>query len=130
MSTITGKDGAVYLGANLIGAMTEFNISTTGKEVDSTVMGAEFESSITTFKKWSGSMTFYYDQADTDGQEALDVLDQAALEFYPAGNASGKQKFAGTANLMGDDMTVSLSGMVTRKVDFSGVGALTKSTIA
>lgn len=130
MSVHTGRDGAIFSGVNAIASIVDFKLNTVVDQVESTVMGANYKTYITTFKEWSGSMTFYFDPDDTLGQQGLGAGDTPSLEFYTEGNTSGKTKFAGSANLLGDAIDVTKDGMVSRTIEFTGTGDLVESVVS
>jgi hypothetical protein len=128
MSTIHGKAGVVRNGANPVAEVTEFSIETSVSLADDTVMGDTWESHLAGIKKWSGSLTCFLDESDTNGQVALDEGASVTLNLYPDGTTTGKKYITGTVTIETVTVNVTKDGVATRAFSFRGNGAMSWST--
>lgn len=129
MATLTGKDGAVYVGATAIAEIRDWSIETTSEMVADTVMGDSWVTNKPTLKSWTTSVNCYWDSADA-GQIALVEGAEVVINVYPAGNTSTKKYYTGSVIVASVSKSASFDGMV--EVSFSGTGngALTEDTVA
>ena len=127
MSTVTGKSGVIYLGANQIAEVRDWSIEQTQNRVDDTVMGDSWTTGKTTTKSWSGSVNVYYDSAETD--ITLVTGSDVVLKLYPEGETSGLKYYQGTAHVTSISQTASFDGMVEASFSVEGTGALTIETV-
>jgi predicted secreted protein len=81
-----------------------------------------------TLKGWEGSLSCYWDETDTNGQETLDAGSSIDIKVYPEGADTGDTYFSGTAIVTGISRKATLDGMVEATFSFKGTGALTQAT--
>lgn len=130
MAVHKGSEGAVYVGSNQVAEVRSATLTQTAETIDSTSMGdtaRTFESSLTTA---SGTVTCFWDETDTDGQEALTVGAEVTLNLYFEGNASGDAYASMTAIITEVAVSTSLDGLVERTFNFQVDGAVTWTTVS
>lgn len=88
-----------------------------------------WKNSARTWMSWSGSMSGYYDDADTTIFD--NVVEGAAvkLRFYTSRNSPGK-RWVGTAILTSINHTTNTDDFASLDVDFSGNGPLAQEAVA
>lgn len=128
MATVHGKAGVVRNGANPVAEVTEFTIETSVSIADDTVMTDTWETHQIGIKKWSGSLTCFWDESDTNGQVALDEGASVTLNLYPDGTTTGKKYVTGTVTIESTTTSAAKDGIVTRSFNFTGNGAMSWST--
>lgn len=135
MANHTGKDGVVKVGASpaAIAEVREWEIKTTGETVDKTSMNSQganggWRTHEHTLKAWEGSVSCFWDETDTNGQETLDVGAEVALKVYPEGADTGDTYFSGTAIVTDVTRKAVVDGMVEAAFSFKGTGTLTQAT--
>jgi hypothetical protein len=132
MGTHWGNEGLVRVGSNTVAEVTEYEFTQSVTPVDDTAMGDAWKTHIagSGIKEWSGSLTCHWDEADTNGQEALVVGASVTLNLHPEGNTSGDKYWTGTASITEVTLTVPMDGSTIRRTfNFMGNGALTLSTV-
>lgn len=129
MATYTGKDGAVYVGANAVGEVRDFSVEQTSEVVADTVMGDSWVSNKATLKSWTASVNMYWTGDDT-GQTALTVGSEVSLKLYPRGNTSTYEELSGSAIVTSVSQSQSFDGMVELSISVTGNGTLTTGTVA
>jgi len=73
----------------------------------------------------SGSLTAYWDETDTNGQEAMTIGSSVTLNLYPEGSANASTYATCTAILTSVGVSASFDGMVERTFSFDVNGAVT-----
>lgn len=130
MATATGKDGAVYNGSNAVAEIRDWSLETTSEVVNDTVMGDTWMTNKATQKSWTSSFNAFWDDSDTNGQQALTEGSEVTLNLYPEGNTSGNTYWSGTAIITSVSKTASFDGLVEASFSATGNGALTESTVS
>lgn len=131
MATVNGDGGVVEVGGNAVASITSFSLEVQGDTIDSTVMGTQARTFVSSKTQWQGTLECYWDPDDSTGQEALTIGAEVSLSLEPEGNAtSGDTYYTGTAIVTGIDIGVPQDGMVTRSISFQGTAALTTAVTA
>lgn len=130
MATQTGKDGAVYLGANAVAEIRDWSLESTSEVVADTVMGDSWVSNKPTLKSWTSSFNAFWDDSDSNGQGDLVEGAEITLNLYPSGNTSTKTYWTGSAIVTSVSKSASFDGMIEAAFSVTGNGALTESTVA
>lgn len=125
MATISGNDGVMTVDASSVTKLTAWTLTETSNMERDDGMGDAWQSSKGGKKRWSGSITFRYD----DGGELVRAGDEVALVFYPAGNTAGKKSLTGNAIISEGDLGQDMDDRVMRTFNVEGQGALTEGTI-
>lgn len=130
MATHHGKDGVVRSGAtNALAEVTEFSIEETADVVDNTVMGDTSKTHMIGVKSWTASVSCFWDETDTNGQQTFLVGSSVTVGLYPEGTASGATFASGTATITGVQLGAAKDGIVSRNFTLEGNGALAWSTV-
>jgi len=126
MATVTGKDGAVYIGGSLVGEVRDFSIEQNANRVDDTVMGDEWTTGKVTQRSWSASINIYYDPAAVTGLEVGALI---AAQLYPQGKTTGLKYYEGNAHITSLSTSASFDGMVEASLSVEGTGSLAFNTV-
>lgn len=130
MANHTGVDGVLKVGTNTVAEVRNWSINETADTLEDTTMNDTSRTYQAGLKSWSGSLTAFWDETDTNGQEALTVGSSATLNLYPEGATTGDIYYSGTAIVNSIGISVPTNGFVERTIGFQGSGALTKGTAA
>ena len=130
---ITGKDGAVKIGANAVAELRDWSIEQTSEVVNDTVMGDTWMTNKATQKSWTASFNAYWDNTDTNGQIAISAAlvsgAEIALDFY-SDDTSGATYWSGDAIITSVSNSASFDGLVEASFSVTGTGELTIETVA
>ncbi len=136
MANHIGRDGIVKVGGSptVVAEVREWQIETTGETADSTAMNTAqsnggWRTHEATLKMWEGSISCFWDETDTNGQETIDAGTTVALKVYPEGDTTGDVFFSGNAIVTNITRKATLEGMVEASFTFKGTGVLTQSTV-
>ena len=130
MATHHGNEGVVKIGSDTVGEVTEFSVESGIDVADDTVMGDTWKTHLTGQKEWSGSVSCFWDEGDTTGQEALTEGASVTLKLCPEGYTTGDKYLSGTATVTRITLSASKDAVVTRAFQFQGNGALAWATAA
>lgn len=130
MANHAGSEGLVKVGANTVAEVRSYSISETADTIEDTTMGDTSRTYLSSLKSFTGSLDVYWDEADTNGQQALSVGSSVTFSVYPEGASTGDTYYTGTAIVTGLTITASFDGMVEASITVQGTGALSKSTAA
>lgn len=129
MAVIKGRQGKVYVGANVVAEVQNFNFTRTAALADRSTLDDEWDRNAPVTKSWSGSLTVWWDPSDANGQMGLEEGDEAALKLYPDGNANGKTYYYGDVVVTSVELTNERPNHVTATIQFTGNGACTKAVV-
>lgn len=129
MATHHGKNGVVKVGSNAVAEVTAFEINEDAPVADDTVMGDTARTHLVGIPGWKGTMTCWWDETDTNGQQALSKGASVTLNLYPEGAGAGATYKTGAATITEVGVSVQRDGVVTRNFSFEGNGALTETTV-
>ena len=129
MATHTGNSGAVKIGANTVAETLSWSLTETGNVADDTAQGDSAQTHKSGTTAWSGSITCWWDETDTNGQEAMTVNASVDLSLLPDGVATGDIDFNGTATITSIERSSANDSIVTANFSFQGNGALTRSVL-
>ncbi|MCR5859724.1 hypothetical protein [Mesorhizobium sp. J428] len=131
MTVYAGNDGVVKVGSNALTKVLSFELNEEESTSDRTDgMGEEWEDSIGIKKRWAGSLECRRNDADANGPVTWDVGDVLALKLYPDGDGVGRQELAGSARVTSIGNPVDMESTNRISVEFTGQGALTKTTVS
>lgn len=127
MATNHGSTGEVFVASAQVAEITAWSITETAEFADDTALADTATSTNSTaITSWSGEFTCYYDDTDTNGQEALTVGSSPTLHLYPGGDGSGNYDYTGTARITQIVHSVTRGAIQERTFSFEGSGTLTK----
>ena len=101
MTTHTGSEGTVKIGANIVAELRNWSVEEQADTIEDTAMGDTARTYLTGLTQWSGSLDCWWDETDTNGQGALTIGASVTLNLYPEGDASTDIYFSGTALVTG-----------------------------
>jgi predicted secreted protein len=137
MATLTGNDGAFFVGSTATAAVRSFSIETTSDTIETTTMGNDTRRYVRGMSSFSGSADIYFEPDEFNFQQA--VFNPASsgalvgdapvtLKAYVKSDASNDIAFTGTCIVTGFTVNSSMDGMVEASISFQGNGALNFST--
>jgi hypothetical protein len=127
MATTHGTSGSVYIGANLIAEINEWTLDLAADFAETTNLAATAKTShptaITSFR---GTVNCWWDDTDTNGQEAMTVGTSVTLKLRPEGVGSGLREYSGTCRIASEGINVRKGQITERAFSFEGSGTLTR----
>lgn len=116
----------------VFGQIKDFNLQVDKKTIDATAMDEEWESVLHGSKSWSGSVTVFFDPADSvQAQIESDLItnnSDAELTFRPLGTGVGKKEYTGSAVVTGWNPAGAKDDLLGLSLQLKGNGALTPAT--
>lgn len=135
MAVHLGKEGVVKVGATpvTVAEVREWQIETTSETADTTTINTAqgnggWRTHAATLNAWEGSISCFWDETDTSGQQTIDAGSSIALKLYPEGSATGATYFSGTAIVTNVSRKAQLDGVIEASFSFKGTGALSEAT--
>lgn len=124
MATTHGKDGAVYVGANLAASITGWSGTFDSGFAETTYLQDEYAAQIGGIKRMTGTINCDTDFADTNGQVAMQtaVTGQTTARVYLYVTAAKYWEFNANLDLVD---TVDIGDVVKRVVNFRSNGTIT-----
>jgi predicted secreted protein len=136
MATHLGKEGIVKVGGTptIVAEVREWELNvTTDTAEDTSINTAQsnggWRTNKATLHSWEGTLSCFWDETDTNGQETLDAGTTVALKLYPEGDGSGATFFSGNAIVTSISRKATLDGIVEVSFGFKGNGALSQTTV-
>lgn len=131
MATFHGSAGQVYVSANQVAEVTEFSFEETAEFAEDTTLADTAKTThATAITSARGSVTCWWDDTDTNGQEALDIGASLTLNLRPEGTGSGLNQISLTARITGASIQVQRGAILTRSFQFESSGAITRTAQA
>ena len=130
MATHTGNDGSVEIGANTVAETISWSLTENTNVADDTAQGDASQSHIAGTKSWSGSVSCWWDETDSTGQEAMTNGASVVIHLLPDGATTGDIDFTGTATITSIERSSANDAIVTANFSFQGNGDLTRSVLA
>jgi hypothetical protein len=130
MSTHIGNNGSVKIGSNTVAEVVDFSLNEGVTVVDDTAIGGTSDTHKVGTKNWSGSVSCYWDETDSTGQEAMTVGASVEIHLLPDGATTGDIDFNGTATLVSIDRSTVNNTIVTASFSFQGNGDLTRTVLS
>lgn len=132
MTTYKGNSGVVKVGASpaAIAEVVSFNVTEVVGTVEDTALGDTSRTHLSDdLTDWSGTVNCHHFPTDTNGQAALTVGTSIAVELYPIGTATGREKLSGTAIVTSRQVgDVANAAIVPLTLQLKGSGALAHGT--
>ena len=130
MANHKGSEGVVHVGTTAIAELRSYEYTHTNEPIDDTVLSDTDRTFVAGLNSWSGSASAFFDESDTNGQEALDIGSAVTLKFYPEGASQSDTYHIGTGIVESIARRGAIQGMVEVDFGFRGVGALAQTTVA
>lgn len=129
MARISGKNGIVKHGTNVLDGVTNWSISESYGTTPTTAMGDGMATHVTTHGSWTASVALNFDE-HADAKQTLRAGDSVTLQLYTDGDATGKKFYEGVATCTSVGVETPFDGTVTRSYEFEGNGDLTIETVS
>lgn len=126
---LAGTEGVIKIGANTIAEARSWSIEQQADTVEDTVLGDTWKTNKSSLKSWSGSISCWWDETDTNGQALMIVGAELTLNLYPEGATTGDAYYTGSAIMTGFTNKGEVGGMVEADFSFTGNGALSTSVV-
>lgn len=130
MANYTGNSGSVLIGTNTVAEVLSFSLTEGINVIDDTVVGDSADTHQVGTTNWIGSVSCFWDDTDTNGQEAMTIGASVALHLEPTGVGTGNIDFNGTASVTSIERSVANNSIITANFSFQGNGALTRTVLA
>lgn len=130
MANHKGSEGVVKVGSNTVAEVRDWSLTQSADTVEDTSMGDSARSYKPSLTSASGSISCYWDEADTTGQGAMTAGSEVTLNLYPEGADSTDKYYTMSAIITEESASASFDGMVEASFSFAVNGAVTLSTVA
>jgi hypothetical protein len=129
MANHLGNEGQIKVGTNTVAEVRSFSITESVDLVEDTTMGDAAKTFQPTQTFWEASVEVFWDETDTNGQQAMTVGSSITFNGYPEGSSSGDTYFTGAAIVESRDVKGTHNGLVEASLKLRGNGALSKTTV-
>jgi len=129
MANHKGSEGVAKVGTATISEIKDWSISESGETIDDTTLGDTARTKKAGLTSASGSLTAFWDEADTTGQGAMSVNAEVTLNLYPEGATSGDTYATLSAIITEKGVSTTMDGMVETSISFEANGAVTWGTV-
>lgn len=130
MATHKGSEGVVKVGSNTVAEVRDWSISITADTVEDTTMGDSARTYKPSLTAATGSISCFWDETDTTGQNAMTAASEITLNLYPEGSDSGDNYYTASVIITEETANASFDGMVERSFNFTANGAVTFDSVA
>jgi predicted secreted protein len=130
MSTYTGNEGIIKIGANAVAEVKTFTLNTHAETVEDTAKGDDWRSYKTTFKSWDGALECHWDDTDATGQLACAEGATVTVDLYFGGEGAPRRHFTGSAIITERTIESPEGDIVPHSITFQGSGALTEENVS
>lgn len=129
MANHHGSEGLVKVGANTVAEVTGFSFTATAEYAEDTTLSDTAKTyNVTAITSWSGTVTAFWDETDTNGQVALAPGANVALVLAPEGTDTGDTRYSGNALVTEITRNVQRGAVIETTFNFVGNGSLTAAT--
>jgi hypothetical protein len=129
MANHKGSEGTVKVGSNAIAEIRGWELSHTAEVIEDTVLADADKTFQAGNASWSGSVSCFWDETDTNGQVAMTAGASITLNLYPEGASAADVYYTGTALITGITRRAAINGMVEAEFTFQGTGALSTTSV-
>lgn len=129
MANHKGSEGVLIVGTSAVAELRGWNLDEKAAIIDDTTLTDDYETKQAGNKSWSGGATAWWDETDTNGQEALTVGAAVTLKFHMEGTGTGATYKSGAAVVESVGQAAAINGIVERNFSFTGNGTLTQTTV-
>lgn len=130
MTTYSGNEGVIQIGANAVAEVKSFSINTHAETVEDTAKGDTWKTHKATYKSWDGELVCMWDDTDTNGQLACVEGATLTVDLYPGGTDTGRFHLTGSAIITERTIESPEGGdIVPHSITFLGNGALTEEAV-
>lgn len=129
MANLSGNDGDVTISANTIAEVLSFSLTEGVNVIDDTTIGDTSDTHKIGTTNWSGSISCFWDDSDSSGQEAMTIGASVEVHLRPEGAGAGNIDFTGTASVTSIERAVTNNSITTVNFSFQGSGNLTRTVL-
>lgn len=129
MANLSGNDGDVTISANTIAEVLSFSLTEGVNVIDDTTIGDTSDTHKIGTTNWSGSISCFWDDSDSNGQEAMTIGASVEVHLRPEGAGAGNIDFTGTASVTSIERAVTNNSITTVNFSFQGSGNLTRTVL-
>ena len=129
MATHKGSEGVVKLSGNTIAEVRNWSIDEVADVLEDTSMGDTAKTFVSSLTSATGSMDCWWDETDTNGQEAMTIGASVALVLYPEGDSAGDVTITVSAIITERSISAAHDGLIEQTFAFQCTGAVTYSTV-
>lgn len=129
MTTTSGKQGSVSVGVNVIAEVTGFTLEESMSPEDDSKLGDVWDGIVAGTQNWSVNLECWWDKSDTNGQQALALGAEVALNLFGDGTSPGDTSFVGNALITGRSRSWARGSTVGATFSLQGNGVLTETTV-
>lgn len=129
MGTHHGNDGKAKIGSNQVAEVTGIRVTERASVADNSALGDAWDKHLGGPKNWEAEMTCWWDETDTNGQEACSVGASITFGYYPEGDGAGAAYRSGTGTIVEVGHELNRTATVGRTIRVQGNGALTQTTV-
>jgi hypothetical protein len=129
MANHKGSEGTVHIGTTAIAELRGWEFSEENTQIDDSVLADAWDTHQAGSNRWSGSASAFWDESDTNGQEAINVGSKVTLKMYAEGTGSSAVYWVGTATPSQITRRAARNGMVEADFNFAGDGSLSQTTV-
>jgi hypothetical protein len=120
MPRYTGNDGTVMVGAVAVANVRTFDVQIQGDEIEMPAMGDTARVRLPGKPNVGGTITVWYDPANTTGQGALVQGAEVSLQLRPLGAGAGKPQFAlSAARIISENYRVAVDAGMESEYSFT-----------
>lgn len=128
MATHQGQEGAIYIGANPVAELVEYEYEIAVEPLVEPALADAWDPADAGAKRWSGRASFKFD--DANAEQALIVEGaKVTLIFYDIGLAPGTDYREGSALITRVARRLQRNQMQVREFEFLGDGELLEQTV-
>ena len=117
------NDGTTDINVALV---RSYSLTENAETVDTSAMGTNYRTHVSTMKGFEGSLTVLYDPSDA-GHEAMTVGNTVTLKLYMEGTSNTDTLISGDVIISSLEITGDYEGLVEANANFTGTGALTRN---
>lgn len=130
MAAVSGRSGVVKVGNTAVGNVESFNLNLSAADIPYRPLGQQWAAREYGTREGTGTITVYFDKADTNGQEALKSAfvnaTKVSLVLFPEGTATTAQSYTFSAVITSAGVDVGGNDqMVMRTFNFGSDGTIT-----
>ena len=129
MANISGNNGDVTISAAIVAEVLSFSLTEGINVIDDTVIGDAADTHLVGTTNWSGSVSCFWDDSDSAGQEAMTIGASVEVHLRPEGAGATNIDFNGTASITSIERSVANNSIITANFSFQGTGALTRTVL-
>lgn len=129
MANHKGSEGTVKIGANAVAEIRGWEFTETGEVIEDTELADTSKTFQSGNKTGSGSVQCFWDETDTNGQEAMTPAATVTLNLYPEGATTGDVYYTCSAIITSVQRSGAINGIVEAVFGWQAAGAITRSTV-